>query len=114
MFIKKSLLVISLLNVLAIGSISFAHASEWQNTHPRRVEVNHRLENQNHRIRHDIHNGSISRDEAQNLHQQDRGIRAEERADARVNGSHITMQEKHQLNHEENNVSQQIRANKSS
>lgn len=112
MFAKKSLLIVSLLNVLAIGSVSVAHANEWQNTHPRRAEVNYRLAHQNERIRHDVRDGSMSRDEAKNLHQQDRNIRAEERADASLHGSHITKQEKYALNQQENNVSQEIRANK--
>ena len=77
-------------------------------THPRRAEVNARLANQDRRIHQERKEGDITAAQAQDLHQEDRGIRADERFDASQNNGHITKAEQHSLNQQENSVSQQI------
>jgi hypothetical protein len=95
--------------VLAIGAASAASAATpWQRHHPRRVEVNHRLANQNRRIHEERREGEITGAQARDLHAEDRGIRAQERFDASQHGSHLTRAEQGQLNREENGVSKQI------
>ncbi len=111
-----SILAISL---LAAGSIGVAQArdhdhdrkedkKEWNKDHPRRAEVNGRLENQDRRINKEEREGEISKQQAQKLHQEDRQIRKEERQMAAKDGGHITKQEQQKLNQQENAVSQQI------
>jgi hypothetical protein len=104
MRIKTLILASSLLAPLA------AHADEttWQQNHPRRVQVNSRLQNQNARIRQGVRNGTLSGGQAAQLHQEHQEIRREERADAALHGSHITRQEQAELNRQENAESRQI------
>lgn len=95
-----------MLNTLA-GSSAFA-ATQWQQNHPRRTEVNQRLNNQNQRINKEVRQGEISKGQAAKLHKEDRQIRREERLMASQNGGHITKAEQRTLNQQENKVSQQI------
>lgn len=100
---------------LALFAISVASLStgalaetEWQKSHPRRAEVNSRLNNQDRRIHNEVKQGEISRSQARALHSEDRQIRGEERAMASQNGGHITKSEQTVLNQQENAVSRQI------
>ena len=81
---------------------------KWNAHHPRRAEVNHRLHNQNERIKEGLKTGKLTPQQAKALHQQDVQIRQEERADAAQYGGHITRTEQQQLNQQENALSQQI------
>ena len=87
--------------------MSFAQTA-WQENHPRRTEVNGRLENQNDRIQKGAANGSLSPGEAARLHRQDRRIRRQERFYASEHGGHITKAEQNKINREENHVSSHI------
>lgn len=104
------LLSAALLSTFLAASISSAVAAdgEWAKTHPRRAEVNERLENQNKRIHQEVKEGEITKGQAAQLHKEDRQIRREERAMASQNGGHITKQEQQTLNQQENAVSRQI------
>jgi hypothetical protein len=82
--------------------------TQWDKDHPRRVEVNHRLNDQDKRIHHDVKDGQMSRAEAAKLHRDDHGIRQEERRMASRDGSHLTKRDDRILNHQENQVSRQI------
>ncbi len=79
-----------------------AQAQTFDQTHPRRAEVNARLANQNARITNGVKDGQLSRGEAKALRANDHAIRAEERADAAVNGGHITKAEQFRINRQEN------------
>ena len=80
----------------------------WNKNHPRRHEVNSRLNNQDKRINKEVKEGEISKGQAANLHKEDRQIRQEERDMVSQNGGHITKQEQKTLNQQENVVSKQI------
>lgn len=108
MSIKQTILVAVMGAGLAMLGAASASANTWQQNHPRRVEVNHRLENQNFRVNRDLHNGSIGYRQAANLHREDRMIRDRERRDASMHGGHITRGEQFRLNRQENRVSRQI------
>ena len=97
-------------SALLIGLTGAAHADEtkWDKDHPRREEVNKRLENQNDRIHKEVKEGELSKAKAARLHKEDHQIRQEERAMASQNGGHITRQEQKTLNQQENAVSRQI------
>jgi hypothetical protein len=90
-----------------IASISFA-ATAWEKAHPRRDQVNDRLEHQNARIHHEVKEGDLTKSQAAALHTEDRQIRGEEHAMASQNGGHITRSEQKVLNQQENAVSKQI------
>jgi len=80
----------------------------WNASHSRRAEVNHRLGNENSRINQDRQDGSLSRGQAQQLHQEDHQIRQEERSMASQDGGHITRADQRALNQQENGVNRQI------
>jgi len=100
------------LAAVAALALSFAGTASaqtnWDATHPRRLEVNHRLANQDRRIHQEIREGERSHAEAARLHREDHQIRQEERDMASQNGSHITRREDYALNQQENRVSRQI------
>jgi hypothetical protein len=85
-----------------------APATKFQATHPRRAQVNSRLNNQNRRIDAEVKDGQISKGQAAALHSEDHQIRTEERDMAGQNNTHITTQEQKTLNQQENAVSGQI------
>jgi hypothetical protein len=93
---------------IAALTVNSASASGWRANHPRRAEVNARLNNQGHRITTERREGEITAAQAHDLHAEDRGIRAQERFDASNNGGHITRAEDRSLNAQENAVSHQI------
>jgi hypothetical protein len=90
------------------GTAQLANAETWNQAHPRRAEVNARLNNQNHRINEERREGEITAGQARALHAQDHAIRQEERFMARQNGGHITRGEQRLLNRQENAVSREI------
>lgn len=107
------------LALLATSSAAFAQtatpapapaagAGTWAQNHPRRAEVNARLANQNKRIDAEKASGQITGAQAKALHQDDRGIRQEERTMASTNGGHITKTEQRALNQQENSTSKAI------
>ena len=74
------LAVAACVTVFLAGSVGSAFAeTQWENNHPRRDQVNDRLQNQNRRINHELREGEISRGQARQLHREDRQIRREER-----------------------------------
>jgi hypothetical protein len=82
--------------------------TKFQQTHPRRAQVNSRLNNQNKRIDAEVKDGQINKAQAAALHTDDHQIRTEERDMASQNNTHITTQEQKTLNQQENVVSGQI------
>jgi hypothetical protein len=80
----------------------------WQKNHPRREQVNQRLDRQNARIKTEVKEGELTKGQAAALHKEDHQIRTEERLMASQNHGHITKQEQKTLNQQENAVSKQI------
>ncbi len=58
--INRSALVLALASALGLSGIASASAATWDQRHPRRVEVNHRLANQDRRIDRDFSRREIS------------------------------------------------------
>jgi hypothetical protein len=104
----KKMILASVLALASLGLASTADAANWWAHHPRRAEVNERLNTQRFRINQEYRHGEISRAQARDLHAEDRGIRAQERYYASRDGGHITRGEQARLNHEENGMSRQI------
>lgn len=86
-----------------------AQKAQWDKDHPRRAQVNSRLNNQNARTDNKVDDGKMSKAEASKIHTEDHSIRKEERRDAAANGGHITKAEQKHINHQENKVSHQIK-----
>src|SRR3974390_3400974 len=80
--------------------------------HPRRNEVNTRIDNQRERINQGVRNGTLTGQEAQQLRANDRAIKQQEHADVKANGGTLTPAEQRQLNQEENANSTLIRDEK--
>jgi len=108
MFTKR-IIAAALAGAFALGVAGSAMAqTQWQKDHPRRAEVNHRLNKQNKRIDRKVAQGKMTKAQAAALHKQDHQIRQEERDMARQDGGHITKQEQRTLNQQENQVSREI------
>jgi hypothetical protein len=102
-----------LIGTLIIPAMAFAKGNgEWKENHPRRAEVNQRLDNQRKRINQGEKNGTLTHEQARELHQDDRNIRQQEREMAAQNGGHITKTEQRALNQEENAESRKIHQEK--
>jgi hypothetical protein len=104
----KSLLAAVAGLALTIGAAGVASAQPLDQTHPRRAEVNQRLDTQDRRIDAERADGKISVAKAHRLHRADRRIRMAERRDARRHGGRITRVEQARLNHRETRVSHRI------
>ena len=107
----------SVRTVLTVAAATFALSgvatnamadTKWQKDHPRREQVNNRLNNQNKRIHQEVKEGELSKGQAAKLHREDHSIRKEERTMASTNHGHITKTEQKALNQQENQVSKQI------
>jgi len=103
--------------LLSVAAVAMAFASLigtatadtiWQKDHPRRTQVNSRLNNQSKRIHQDVRNGTLSKGQAAALHHDDHQVRQEERDMASQNGGHITKSEQRVLNQQENGISKDI------
>jgi hypothetical protein len=105
---RKNLGFSAVLVSLAALSGTASAETTWQKNHPRRTQVNHRLNNQDRRIHQDVKNGTLTKSQAAGLHKQDHQVRQEERDMAGQNGSHITKSERKVLNGQENQISNQI------
>ncbi len=107
--LAKQLLATSLLAVFAATAGSaMAADTKFEKHHPRRDQVNDRLQHQNQRIRTEVKEGELTKAQARRLHRKDQQIRKEERLMASQNGGHITKSEQKVLNQQENAVSKQI------
>ena len=106
--LTKAAALIAVLGVFATAATSSYAETTWQKNHPRREQVNNRLENQHDRIKQEVKEGEMSKGKAARLHKEDKRIRQEERAMAAQNGGHITKLEQKTLNQQENAVSRQI------
>jgi hypothetical protein len=106
---KKAVIVAALGLSAALGTVACASAETvWQRDHRDRVEINHRMENQNLRIDRERREGEISRRQALYLHREDHSIRAQERFDSQFDRGHLTSAQYRALNQDENVVNRQI------
>jgi hypothetical protein len=88
--------------VHAAGRPGNPHGAKMAKTHPRRNQVNKRVANQRARINQGVKNGSLTHQQARQLRANDNAIKAQEHADVKANGGHLTGAEQKQLNQEEN------------
>ena len=98
-------LAFAMVGTAATGAMA---QTNWERDHPRRDQVNDRLQNQNRRINQEVREGEISKAKASQLYREDHAIRQEERTMSKFNSGHITPAEQKSLNQQENAVSGQI------
>jgi septal ring factor EnvC (AmiA/AmiB activator) len=91
-----------------IAAPVFAQDTQWQKDHPKREQVNGRLDNQNKRITQEKKEGEITKAQAKNLRANDKAVRGEEKQMASTNGGHITNTEQKALNQQLNQNSKAI------
>jgi hypothetical protein len=84
--------------------------SDWNKDHPRRAEVNGRLDHQASRILDGMEQGQLSTDQVKQLYGEDQQIRQEERSMASLDGGHITKADQKSLNEQLDVVSKEIYA----
>jgi hypothetical protein len=77
--VSKVTLVLAATLLGATATTAFA-GGNWAANHPRREQVNDRLQNQNRRINQEVREGQITQGQAKQLHQEDHAIRQEERS----------------------------------
>ncbi len=109
---SKAIQAIAISAFLLLSTGAVAQETQWQKDHPRRAEVNKRLENQNKRIQQGEKSGKLTPGQAKQLHKEDKAIRKEERRMAAKDGGHITKKDQAKLNRRENKVSKQIHEEK--
>ena len=109
MNIKKTALL-AILGLALTGTAAGAASAEtpWQANHPARVEVNHRVANQERRITAERRAGVISARKAHRLRAADHRILRRERRMAAMHGGHLTRAQVHRLNRQENKVSGRV------
>jgi hypothetical protein len=105
----RNLLVAAFGLTMAAGVAGAASAATpWQHDHPRRAEVNHRLDTLNGSIRRERGEGDVSAFQARHLHARVHMIRLQERRFAGRHGGHISRAEQMRLNREETGVRSHI------
>lgn len=104
----KVVLVAVMTTLISATSVAAMADTPMNQTHPRRDQVNDRLQNQNQRIHQEVKQGDMSKRKAERLHRADRRIHREEHRMASKNGGRIDQQQQNRLNHQENKVSQKI------
>ncbi len=105
--------IVSLIGTIGLvaGFAASAHAeTHWQQTHPRRTEVNDRTALQRARVNEKVDSGKMTAAQGAQIKHEDHQIHQEERDMASQNGGHITKQEQHTLNQQENGISNQIKS----
>jgi len=105
--LKTSAVLMGMLFALSTAGAASGETA-WEKTHPRRDQVNDRLENQNRRIHEEVKEGELTRAQAAKLHRQDHRVRQEEHAMASRHGGHVTKAEQAALNRQENRISREI------
>ena len=105
----RNILIAAMGLTMAAGAASTASAATgWQDQHPARAEVNHRLANENHRIHEARRDGELNARQAHRLHRVDHRIRVQERRMSMRHHGHLTRAEQMRLNHQENRLSHRI------
>ena len=105
----RKLLIATLGLAVMAGAAGAAMAdTPFQQDHPRREEVNHRLNELNRSIREERTEGDISAAQAHRLHRRAHFIRHEERVFARHHGGRLSVAEQAKLSHEETGLHRHI------
>ena len=106
--VRTTLAVLALSAAAVFSSSAFAAQTPWQQHHPRRQEINHRLHQQNQRITHEVRQGEMTHARAHQLRANAHSVRTQERLMAKQDGGHITRADQAALNQQLNHNSHAI------
>jgi len=101
---RNGILLVGIAAMLGSAAPVFARFG----AHPRLLEVNGRLYNQERRINAGVRDGQLTHQEAHQLRSDDRGIYREEQRMAKLDNGHITRADQKSLNQQENATSKDI------
>ncbi len=106
--VKTTFAVATLATLGGVLATNALAENTWQKDHPRRVQVNDRVKNQDRRIHNEVKDGQINKAQAHQLRSDDNAIHGEEKAMARQDGGHITRADQTALNQQLNQNSKAI------
>ncbi len=86
---------------------------QFAKEHPRRAEVNHRVERQRHELNRQLKEGKITKEQYDAEMAKLKAIKTEEKTDAKANGGHLTQDQKKNLNQELDGTHKDIKGDKS-
>jgi hypothetical protein len=120
--ITKSLLVLAVGGLMAVGSAaaqqdsntSGAGAGKVDPGHPRVNQVNRREQNQQNRIANGVKNDKLTPGQTAHLEKGEQRLQNNEKKDMAKDNGHLTKANQKQLNHEANNMSKRIAKDKHS
>jgi len=95
------------MTMMVAGLMAITITASAQQPAPK-SEVGQRQQNQRQRINNGVKNGQITPAQAHALHQEDKSIHNEIKADRAQNGGKLSPVEKKQINQQQNQVSKQI------
>ena len=98
--IRTTLALLTTLAAGAFASNAFAADPGWDQAHPARAQINHRIEHQHQRIDQAVHEGRMRPRKADRLRAFTENVRSQEQAMASRHGGHLTPPERDRLNHE--------------
>ena len=93
--------------MMVAGMMAITISASAQQASPK-SEVGQRQQNQKNRINNGVKNGELTKSQAHALHQEDKSMHNEIKADRAQNGGKLTPVEKKQINQQQNQVSKQI------
>src|SRR5580698_7399439 len=105
MFTQKGIFAV-LLAVISMVMISYRATAESQynKTHPRVHEVNKRLKNQRNRVKQGEANGTLTKQQGNQINREDNRINQEKKDMMANDGGHLTKSDQRALNQQENHV----------
>ena len=97
--------------VLAEETPRHERRENFAQQHPRRAEVNRRVEHQRRELNQQLKSGKITKEQYDAEMAKLKDVKAEEKADVKANGGHLTKDEQKDLNKDLNATHQDIKSN---
>lgn len=89
--------LLALTSFLGIAAIAKAD-KDFRQDHPRRSQINRRVKWQKHKVRKELREGEISKQQARQDIKQINAVKSQEKADVKANGGYLTKQQQQSLN----------------
>lgn len=96
---------------LAICASASIFAASWADVHPRRDQIDRRIDRQKNEVRKEVVSGQMSKPEAKEIMRDINAIKIQEKTMARTHKGHLSKREQHILNKQLNATQREIKAN---